>query len=395
MIAPDFPTDEGKRLQDVYRTQLLDTPEEKEFDEIVQLASDLCNTPISLITLLDTERQWFKAKVGLDASETSREVSFCGHAILQNEIFEVPDALKDIRFSDNPLVTDGPEIRFYAGMPLVTESGSRLGTLCVIDTTPRVLTERQRFALKVLASNVIKVAELRSKNRQLHHLTENQKRIISIVAHDVRNPLASIKSVIDLKKDDFIDEQTAAEMLSLVSVQLDSTLDMVDNVVGWGQLQLKPAMMASAEINLYQLVNEIFIADGLAAKMKNNQLVNNVGANVLLYIDKQVIKFILRNLVSNSNKFTENGSITVTALQQVNKTEITITDTGIGMSADKAEQLFTQTGGTTTLGTNNEKGSGLGLMLVKEFIDQLKGSIHVESTPGKGTKFIISIKSLA
>ena len=153
--------------------------------------------------------------------------------------------------------------------------------------------------------------------------------------------------------------------------------------------------MASAEINLYQLVNEIFIADGLAAKMKNNQLVNNVGANVLLYIDKQVIKFILRNLVSNSNKFTENGSITVTALQQVNKTEITITDTGIGMSADKAEQLFTQTGGTTTLGTNNEKGSGLGLMLVKEFIDQLKGSIHVESTPGKGTKFIISIKSLA
>lgn len=395
MIAPDFPTDEGKRLQDVYRTQLLDTPEEKEFDEIVQLASDLCNTPISLITLLDTERQWFKAKVGLDASETSREVSFCGHAILQNEIFEVPDALKDIRFSDNPLVTDGPEIRFYAGMPLVTESGSRLGTLCVIDTTPRVLTERQRFALKVLASNVIKVAELRSKNRQLHHLTENQKRIISIVAHDVRNPLASIKSVIDLKKDDFIDEQTAAEMLSLVSVQLDSTLDMVDNVVGWGQLQLKPAMMASAEINLYQLVNEIFIADGLAAKMKNNQLVNNVGANVLLYIDKQVIKFILRNLVSNSNKFTENGSITVTALQKVNKTEITITDTGIGMSADKAEQLFTQTGGTTTLGTNNEKGSGLGLMLVKEFIDQLKGSIHVESTPGKGTKFIISIKSLA
>jgi len=395
MIAPDFPANESKRLQDVYRTQLLDTPEEKEFDEIVQLASDLCNTPISLITLLDTERQWFKAKVGLDASETSREVSFCGHAILQNEIFEVPDALKDIRFSDNPLVTDGPEIRFYAGMPLVTESGSRLGTLCVIDTTPRVLTERQRFALKVLASNVIKVAELRSKNRQLHHLTENQKRIISIVAHDVRNPLAAIKSVIDLKKDDFIDEQTAAEMLSLVSVQLDSTLDMVDNVVGWGQLQLKPAMMASAEINLYQLVNEIFIADGLAAKMKNNQLVNNVGANVLLYIDKQVIKFILRNLVSNSNKFTENGSITVTALQQVNKTEIMIQDTGIGMSADKAEQLFTQTGGTTTLGTNNEKGSGLGLMLVKEFIDQLKGSIHVESTPGKGTKFIISIKSLA
>jgi signal transduction histidine kinase len=395
MIAPDFPVDEGKRLQDVYRTQLLDTPEEKEFDEIVQLASDLCNTPISLITLLDTDRQWFKAKVGLDASETSRDVSFCGHAILQNEIFEVPDALKDIRFSDNPLVTDGPEIRFYAGMPLVTESGSRLGTLCVIDTAPRVLTERQKFALKVLAGNVIKVAELRSKNRQLHHLTENQKRIISIVAHDVRNPLASIKSVIDLKKDDFIDEQTATEMLGLVSLQLDSTLDMVDNVVSWGQLQLKPAILAPAEINLRELVNEIFVADGLSAKMKNNQLVNHVKANILLNIDKQVIKFILRNLVSNSNKFTDNGSISVTAIQQQGITHITIEDTGIGMSAEKAEQLFTQTGSATTLGTNNEKGSGLGLMLVKEFIDQLKGTISVESTLGKGTKFIIGIKSIA
>ena len=392
MIAAQFPDNESKRLQDVYKTQLLDTPEEKEFDEIVQLASDLCDTPISLITLLDTDRQWFKARVGLDATETSREVSFCGHAILQDEIFEVPDTLKDIRFSDNPLVTAGPEIRFYAGMPLVTESGARLGTLCVIDKSPRVLTDRQRFALKVLASNVIKVAELRIKNKQLHHLTETQKRIISIIAHDVRNPLASIKSVINFKQENFIDEQTAGEMLELVEDQLDSTIEMVDNVVSWGQLQLSPAAFAADEINLNTLVNEIFAADMLAAKMKNNELINNVAPGLAVGMDKQVMKFILRNLVSNSIKFTENGTITITAQKADGKATITIADTGVGMPPETAARLFTQTGhGTTSLGTNNEKGSGLGLMLVKEFIDQVNGSIRVESTPGNGTKFIVNI----
>jgi signal transduction histidine kinase len=390
MITPVFPANEDKRLQDVYRSQLLDTPEEKEFDEIVQLASDLCNTPISLITLLDTERQWFKARIGLDATETSRDVSFCGHAILQDELFEVPNALQDVRFSDNPLVVSDPSIRFYAGMPLVTESGSRLGTLCVIDRTPRVLTERQRFALKVLASNVIKVAELRIKNRQLHHLTETQKRIISIVAHDVRNPLASIKSVLDLKKDDFVDEQTAAEMFGLVSVQLDSTLDMVDNVVSWGQLQLKPSVLAPAPLNLHTLAEDIILADSLAAKMKGNDLLNKVSTGVLLNVDKQVIKFILRNLVSNAIKFTEKGAITISSEKKNGKIRIIVSDTGVGMSPEKADRLF-KASPTSSLGTKNEKGSGLGIMLVKEFIDQLNGNIKVESKLGEGTRFIISI----
>ena len=389
MIAPIFPDNESTRLKDVYKTQLLDTPEEKEFDEIVQLASDLCGTPISLITILDTERQWFKARVGLDATETSREVSFCGHAILQDDIFEIPDALKDIRFSDNPLVTSDPEIRFYAGMPLVTESGSRLGTLCVIDREPRVLTERQKFALKVLAGTVIKVAELRIKNKQLHYLTETQKRIISIVAHDVRNPLASIKSVIDMKKDDYIDEETSAEMLKLVSVQLDSTLEMVDNVVNWGQLQINTTVVS--QINLRELVDDIFLAEGLNAKMKNNSLLNLVDEYTVVPIDKQVIKFILRNVVSNAMKFTENGSITITAEKHRDKTKITVTDTGIGMAPEKAAKLFKQIAPTSSLGTKNEKGSGLGLMLVKEFIDQINGTIEVQSNPGEGAQFIISV----
>ncbi|RYZ98175.1 MAG: GAF domain-containing protein, partial [Sphingobacteriaceae bacterium] len=228
MAAANIPANEESRLQDLYKTELLDTPHEKEFDDIVKLASDLCNMPISLISLVDANRQWFKARIGLDVDETDRDISFCSHAILQDDVFEVSDATLDTRFNENPLVTEDPSIRYYAGVPLVTSLGNRLGTLCVIDKIPRHLTEKQKFGLKVLADNVIKIAELRIKNKHLNYLTQTQKRIISILAHDVRNPLSSIKSVIEFRKTDMLDEEEASQMMDMVSLQLDSTIDMIE-----------------------------------------------------------------------------------------------------------------------------------------------------------------------
>ena len=122
MIAAPIPADEHLRLRKLYESDLLDTPNETEFDDIVRLASQICQMPISLISLVDANRQWFKAKVGLNVEETGRDISFCGHAISQLDIFEVPDARVDERFHDNPLVTDFPSIRFYAGVPLVTQN---------------------------------------------------------------------------------------------------------------------------------------------------------------------------------------------------------------------------------------------------------------------------------
>ena len=120
MLPPDFPPDESQRLDALLRYDVLDTPEEVEFDDITQLASDICDMPIGLITLLDMERQWIKSKIGLDVSETERRISFCGHTILEDDVFEITDACVDRRFFDNPLVTGDPHIRFYAGAPLIT-----------------------------------------------------------------------------------------------------------------------------------------------------------------------------------------------------------------------------------------------------------------------------------
>lgn len=142
-----LPSDEPMRLQALLDLQILDTPAEEAFDDLTRLAALICETPIALVSLVDDERQWFKSKVGLDASETPREQAFCTHAILGEEIFEVPDPLDDPRFRDNPLVTGAPHIRFYAGMPVSSPDGQRIGTLCVIDRQPRRLNPAQREAL--------------------------------------------------------------------------------------------------------------------------------------------------------------------------------------------------------------------------------------------------------
>ena len=149
------PLNENERLAVLERLNILDTDPEQTFDEIVALASHICETPISLVSLVDANRQWFKARKGLDATETPREVAFCSHAILDDEIMIVEDAHKDERFADNPLVTELPKIRFYAGMPLQIQDDVNVGTLCVIDQKPKRLSPEQLQGLRVLGRAVV------------------------------------------------------------------------------------------------------------------------------------------------------------------------------------------------------------------------------------------------
>lgn len=152
MIPPQLPPDEAERLASLRALGLLDTPAEERFDRITRLARVLFDVPIALISLVDADRQWFKSRSGLDAEQTPREISFCGHAILGSDLFEIPDATRDERFRDNPLVAGEPDLRFYAGAPLSAPDGRKIGTLCVVDRRPRELTPAQRAALRDLAA---------------------------------------------------------------------------------------------------------------------------------------------------------------------------------------------------------------------------------------------------
>ena len=166
MNAP-VPRNEKQRLKVLWQYEVLDTVPEAVFDDLTELAARICGAPIALISLVDEKRQWFKSRVGLTRSETARGISFCAHAILQPDLFVVPDATRDARFAGSPLVTADPKIRFYAGAPLVTPDGHALGTLCVLDQVPRDLNADQRQALRVLARHVMTQLELRRHAREL------------------------------------------------------------------------------------------------------------------------------------------------------------------------------------------------------------------------------------
>jgi len=169
-------TNEAARLAALDRYAILDTEPEQSFDDLVILASHVCKTPMALLTLVDDHRQWFKSALGVQVRETPREISFCAHAIQKNDLFVVPDTLKDPRFKDNPLVTGEPNIRFYAGAPLVNEDGFALGTLCVGDRQPRELDEDQKVALTSLSHLALRQMELRTHLQMLKDALNDRTR---------------------------------------------------------------------------------------------------------------------------------------------------------------------------------------------------------------------------
>ncbi len=164
MRVADIPFNEELRLKDLWAHNILDTINEQSFDELAELAAFTCDCPIALISLLDKDRQWFKAKKGIDVCETSRDISFCAHAILEEDVFVIENALEDERFFDNPAVTDGIKLRFYAGAPIYSTNGFKLGTICVVDDKPKTLSAGQIKALKMLANQVTQLLELNLKN---------------------------------------------------------------------------------------------------------------------------------------------------------------------------------------------------------------------------------------
>ena len=173
MIEAPFPENEADRLKALLDYDILDTPPEPQFDDLTSLAARICRTPIALISLIDSDRQWFKSAVGLTVTETRRKIGLCAHAILQQEVFEIRDTLHDKRFANNPLVTGEPRIRFYAGAPLRSPTGHMLGSLCVVDHTPRELTPDQRETLRALGRQVITLMELRRHIRQREQLSQD------------------------------------------------------------------------------------------------------------------------------------------------------------------------------------------------------------------------------
>ncbi|MBL7760115.1 MAG: GAF domain-containing sensor histidine kinase [Sediminibacterium sp.] len=393
MVPPQIPSDDQRRLRELYRYEILDTTYEEEFNDVVKLAATICRTPIAIISLMDAQRQWFKARVGIDATEFPRNISFCGHTITSDvPVFEVIDATQDERFLDNPLVTGDPFIRFYAGAPLISSNGFKMGTIAVFDTKPGALNEEQAYTLQSLARQVVKLLDQNLLNKQLEQQSiklqqqmELQNRILSIIAHDVRNPIGAVKSIIELNSRKILSQQDSVELMNMAGKQIDGTVELLNNLVDWGSMQMRGRGVETEKVHVRTLVSNMFKSFEVMSSLKSNIMVNLVDEDLFVKSDINAMRFILRNLISNANKFTKEGVITVYAHKEGSLVMISVSDTGVGMTQDMQNKLFDGEQYQSTTGTGNEKGSGLGLILTKDFIEMLGGTIKVESQPEKGT----------
>jgi signal transduction histidine kinase len=391
MIIAPTPANENDRLFELAGYSILESEQERDFDEVVELASTICETPISLVTLVDEKRQWFKAKHGLDMNETGRDVSFCSHAILADDLFIVQDATKDVRFVDNPLVTGFPDFRFYAGMPLVSPKGFKMGTLCVIDNQPRQLSEVQLHSLQVLGRQVVKQMELRKTNLELKRLNEVDKKLLSILAHDLRSPFSSICGVLDLVEQYGLTADQFKVMVPLMRQAVTSGLDLISNVVEWAVTQFQGKEELPELFSLHTITEQSISTNLPLFESKQNVVVNNVDSSHMAFADKKKVEFVTRNLLLNANKFTRDGAITVSSNIENDRVIVAITDTGKGIQPNLVKDLFTWQKRTSTEGTDGEKGSGLGLPMCKEFIEGQGGRIWVESEPDVKTTFYFTL----
>lgn len=398
MISPTIPDNEKLRIKALKSFSILDTFSEKEYDEITLLASVICDTPISLISLIDEDRQWFKSKTGIDIEETPREFSFCGHAILDNsQLFTIEDSRLDERFYDNPLVTGYPNVVFYAGAPLITSDGLALGTLCVLDNKPKTLTTMQQKAMKVLSNKVINLFELKKanllleqKNKELESQRTELEMFANVAAHDIKSPLKNISSLTQLLVEEYgpkLDEG-ANEMLNMLhtsSIILNSLVDGILNHSKAGSI---------LEINRDEFDLKYFIDDTI-------QLMNGRGQykfitlfeNQSIAVNRVALQQIFINLIGNAIKYNnkEQIEITIGFSETESHYHFYISDNGMGMDKEHQSKIFKI---FEILGVEDRfgnKGNGIGLSTVKKLIEGLGGSVSVDSEIDKGTKVSFSV----
>lgn len=394
------PADEKSRLAALEELQLANSDPEDNFDDITRLASFICNTPVSLITLIGEEKQYFKSKVGIDIEETSRDTSFCSHALLNPlDLMEVQDTRKDKRFVDNPYTTGDPKILFYAGMPIKSHNGKALGALCVLDTKPNSLSSEQKMALKALAKQVENLFDLRRNNIKLEQTSKalkdnnNQlKDFAGTVSHDMKMPLANMILTADILKAKY-SEKFDEEGMKYLDYLKKSSFKLSNYITGILQHYESDSLteIINEEFDIHDLLEQII--DLL--NIDYNCTINLPEENLMINCNRAALEQIILNLVGNSLKYNNKEEIIIDI--SCNKNEnfytFTIKDNGIGIPKDKQDaifELFTVVEEKDRIGN---RGNGIGLSTVKKLVQSLGGEISVESEVSQGTTFTFFINN--
>lgn len=398
--APE-PPDEHRRLDALHGFGLLDSDPEEDFDRLVILAARLFKAPIALVSLVDADRQFLMARCGLETRETSRDVAFCAHAILDDDILEVPDATSDPRFAGNPLVVGPPHVRYYAGKPLIDGSGNRLGTLCIIDMAPRApLDPEQRAILTDLAGVVMSMIEIRvraldaeSERQRAQRLAELKDDYLGAMAHELRTPVNAMAGFGQLLK------ITGAE-----AALTEQQRDYLNAIVESGEylnLLITETLQAQAlqyhdgggpcldGVALAPLVAAVLRLIAPLADKQGVTLEADIPDAVKVWADALRLRQVLINLVSNAVKYNRKGGrVRLEARETDGDVSIACIDTGKGIPEQDLPRLFRafQRIESTSEGV---EGTGLGLRITKRLVMMMGGRIQVSSQFGKGSTFTV------
>lgn len=378
---------------------ILDTLPESDYDNITKIAAEICGTPISLISLIDDKRQWFKSHHGLDATETPKEYAFCGHAInTPNDVFIVQDARKDERFHDNPLVTGDPHVIFYAGVPLVSEAGLPLGTLCVIDHKPNLLSQSQISSLSALSNQVINLLELRKSKHQLERTimeleekNEGLERFAVVAAHDLKTPLINISSLVQLFQNQYKDilDSEGLEMLEMIIGSSGNLIGLIDGLLQYSKSE-SLLREGKSDIELQMLRTDL---EGLFNYDHQLKLVLKSDLTKIK-AHKTALHQILINLITNAIKYHDKETVEIELGVSESDTHFLfyVKDNGPGIETIHQERIFKIFEKLAATDKFGVRGNGIGLATVKKIVEKLGGVIRVESDLGKGAKFIFSLE---
>ncbi|MEV4707509.1 GAF domain-containing sensor histidine kinase [Actinoplanes sp. NPDC049316] len=391
MQAP-LPANEADRLAALYELDILDSAPEKDFDDIVALASSVCGVPMSLVSLIDTDRQWFKARQGTDLTETSRDLSFCAHAILGKDLMVIPDASQDPRFTGHPAVAVDGGVRFYAGAPLITTDGFALGTLCVVDSHPRRLDVEQLQALRALARQVTSQLELRryavalaNTTARLQELERRKDDLAGLVGGKLRAPLRLMRSYLaelgdkgmhDPELADLVGRATAAHVRGLTDL-LDHLTSMADAGHGADSLHMR-------EIDLTRLTQRAVEAVRPIAATKQIWILNHAGGPSLPIIADPVrLEQVLMHLLFAAVKYTPPGGRVRVGTEIESGPTVRLDD--MDMPDGIRPDLFPHLYYGTIANPSEVPGPDQGLAVAKRILDAHHATVALSDRPGDGT----------
>ena len=391
-MHPPLPDNEIDRLAALYELDVLDSEPEKDFDDIVGLAASVCGVPMSLVSLIDADRQWFKARVGTDLTETTRDLSFCAHAILGRDLLVVPDARQDARFADNPAVAGDGGVRFYAGAPLVTSDGYALGTLCVVDSEPRRLQVEQLQALRALARQVTGQLELRryavalaNTTARLQELERRKDDLAGLVGGELRAPLRLMSSYLDglghtgfhdAELADLVGRATAAHVRGFRDLIRHLT-EMADAGVGGDSLHMR-------QIDLTRLTQRAIEAVRPIAATKQIWILNQAGGPSLPIIaDPVSLEQVLMQLLFAAVKYTPPGGRVRVGTEIESGPTVRLEDLDMpdGMRPDLFPHLYYG----AIANPADVPGPDRGLAVAKRILDAHHATVALSDRPGDGT----------